>query len=464
MMNTLTANLQNVLEWVQTNPLIVTLMSGGAVVWLFSNIRSIWHFIVNIITTFISFTIYNTYEDTRAEQRHGNDLTIRQMIFNRFLTTSKTVWERTINIDLSANAIDNYYCDGSGNESLDKFSNDKDVSFMGMTAKSITNTYGFSIKIIFGKICFVNRSYRQDGMKMIINTTIRVFFAWKKCFVKRLEDYIREKHIESVRYARLSDYVSIYNGIGMYGCKLKRKLDSIFTDGDVHKKLFNDIKKFLDNKETYNKLNYPYNYCALLYGVPGSGKSSTLLAIATELDRNIQYINLGEITFPKLLDAVNSNVNNTIFVFEDIDAISTKSNGRRKSSSVSDDYDRINNPDAEDDSLEISVDEFARGCLSLSDILNFTDGLLASDGAICLFTTNHIEKLDPAFIRAGRMNKMVEYKYMNAETANKMICSYIGHNISGLKDNIHPAELQEMILDILTGKCTEDDLKEKLCV
>lgn len=241
-----------------------------------------------------------------------------------------------------------------------------------------------------------------------------------------------------------TDHVFIGNGETYGGKKLKRKLNSIFTDGDVQIELYNDIKKFLDNRELYKKLNYPYNYCALLHGVPGSGKSSTLLALATELNRNITYINLASASAIKLLRQLNESPNETLFVFEDIDAITTKSTARRskKDKTVK----------------EMLGDDMLLKSLSLSDLLNITDGLLASDGTICLFTTNHIEKLDQAFLRAGRMNKIIEYKYMSAKTANKMIKTYLGHEIANLKDEIKPAELQEMILNIMTGNKTESDL------
>ncbi len=84
----------------QTNPLIVTLMSGGAVVWLFSNIKSIWNMVVNAVNALISFNIYNTYEDSRGTF-DNNSLKIRQTIFNSFLTNAKTIWERTVNLDLN---------------------------------------------------------------------------------------------------------------------------------------------------------------------------------------------------------------------------------------------------------------------------------------------------------------------------------------------------------------------------
>ena len=76
-------------------------MSGGAIVWLFTNLKNIWNIIVNFITVCISFNIYNTYEDNRGTYSDMH-LKMRQLIFNNFLTKAKTLWERTVNLDLQS--------------------------------------------------------------------------------------------------------------------------------------------------------------------------------------------------------------------------------------------------------------------------------------------------------------------------------------------------------------------------
>lgn len=141
---------------------------------------------------------------------------------------------------------------------------------------------------------------------------------------------------------------------------------------------------------------------------------------------------------------------NNIYVFEDIDAVSYKNTNNRK-----------NNNDEKINENNESMSKLLG--ISLSDLLNLTDGLLASDGTICLFTTNCIEKLDPAFLRAGRMNKIVEFTNMNPDVANDMLETYLNVRLANIKDNIKPAELQEMILDVLLKKKTLDDVKKKFC-
>ncbi|KAK0588333.1 hypothetical protein LWI29_038206 [Acer saccharum] len=59
--------------------------------------------------------------------------------------------------------------------------------------------------------------------------------------------------------------------------------------------------------------------------------------------------------------------------------------------------------------------------VTLSGLLNFIDGLWSACGGerLIVFTTNYIEKLDPALIRRGRMDKHIELSY----------CSFMGFKV-----------------------------------
>jgi chaperone BCS1 len=64
------------------------------------------------------------------------------------------------------------------------------------------------------------------------------------------------------------------------------------------------------------------------------------------------------------------------------------------------------------DELEkLKEDETSR--ITLSGLLNFTDGLWSccGDERILIFTTNHIEKLDAALLRPGRMDMHIHMSY-----------------------------------------------------
>jgi len=428
----------------QNNQVLSTVAGGSVVVWLVSNIKNIWNRIVNTITTLISFRIVNVYEDNRGGMG-GGYITEAQTLFNDYVCSTKTIWERTNNLDL-----------GSGNS----LSRDTNGILTGKT--NVYNyTYGFSVRIMFGHIVSCHRTI-DKGQKITVTTVLRVFFVSKKKFMKQLAGYLEQQLVNQMYNHEDRNYIYVYNGETSNGRKFKRRMDTIFTNHDEHYRLLESIKAFIDNKEKYHKLSYPYSYSALLYGEPGCGKSSTILAVASALNKDITYVNLAKITLEKLLHRLN-NADGNIVVFEDIDALTVPFTKNRDENNDNGDGDNGDNDGGDKPSGSLNLFSSLMG-VSLSEILNFTDGLLASDGTICLFTTNHIERLDPAFLRSGRMNELIKFTKLDRKTAAKMIKANLDYNIEPMRfkdDEINPADLQAAILNITLGRETFDDLSRK---
>lgn len=80
--------------------------------------------------------------------------------------------------------------------------------------------------------------------------------------------------------------------------------------------------------------------------------------------------------------------------------------------------------------------------MTLSGFLNFVDGLWSScgDERIIIFTTNHIEKLDPALLRPGRMDVHINMSYCTP-------CGFklLADNYLGLKDHYLIQEIEDLI-------------------
>ena len=64
--------------------------------------------------------------------------------------------------------------------------------------------------------------------------------------------------------------------------------------------------------------------------------------------------------------------------------------------------------------------------LDLAGLLNVLDGVVDSPNRIVIMTTNHPEKLDPALIRPGRINKQILMGYLQPADAWLMVLHYFG--------------------------------------
>jgi len=64
--------------------------------------------------------------------------------------------------------------------------------------------------------------------------------------------------------------------------------------------------------------------------------------------------------------------------------------------------------------------------LNLAVFLNVLDGVVDTPGRLVIMTTNHPERLDPALIRPGRINKQVYMGNIAAAEALKMVQHYFG--------------------------------------
>lgn len=64
---------------------------------------------------------------------------------------------------------------------------------------------------------------------------------------------------------------------------------------------------------------------------------------------------------------------------------------------------------------------------TLSGLLNFIDGLWSScgDERIIIFTTNNKEKLDPALLRPGRMDKHIHMSYLSFNGFKTLASNYL---------------------------------------
>jgi len=205
----------------------------------------------------------------------------------------------------------------------------------------------------------------------------------------------------------------------------------------VKEMLVADAKDFLKSEKWYADRGIPFRRGYLLYGVPGSGKSSLIHALAGELMLDIYVVSLSsswinDSTLTTLMGRVPSRC---IVLLEDLDAAFTRSVSRAKDKEKDKDKKKSDSKsDNEDESTSSSSSRSRRSrnkenlsdvnTLTLSGLLNALDGVAAAEGRILFATTNHLDQLDPALCRPGRMDVWIEFKNASKYQAENLFRNF----------------------------------------
>ena len=225
-------------------------------------------------------------------------------------------------------------------------------------------------------------------------------------------------------------------------------------------KIMDDLDDFRNNKEYYRRIGKAWKRGYLLYGPPGTGKSTMIAAMANYLNYNIYDIELTSVSTNRDLRKLFIETRGkSIIVIEDIDC-SLDLTGKRKKKKKVKDEGKDGGDKKEEDKLEKEEDKAGGSKVTLSGVLNFIDGLWSACGGerIIVFTTNHVEKLDPALIRRGRMDKHIEMSYCCFEAFKVLARNYLAVDAHPLFDDVR-ALLQEVnitpadVAELLTPKC-----------
>ncbi|KAL6623687.1 hypothetical protein ACP70R_033566 [Stipagrostis hirtigluma subsp. patula] len=183
--------------------------------------------------------------------------------------------------------------------------------------------------------------------------------------------------------------------------------------------IVNDLEMFRDGKDYYAMVGKAWKRGYLLFGPPGTGKSTMIAAMANFLGYDVYDLELTAVkSNTELRKLFIETTGKSIIVVEDIDC-SIDLTGKRKKKKYKKKKKKMP-PWGDDDDEERKV--------TLSGLLNFIDGLWSACGGerIIIFTTNHKEKLDPALIRRGRMDMHIEMSYCCFQGFKVLAKNYLG--------------------------------------
>ncbi|KAJ6133119.1 ATPase AAA-type core [Penicillium samsonianum] len=227
--------------------------------------------------------------------------------------------------------------------------------------------------------------------------------------------------------------------------KSPRPLSTLALPTKIKDGMIKDIEDFLSprSRAWYESCGIPYRRGYLLYGPPGTGKSSICFAIAGRLWLDIYTISLNsrkldEDTLAKFFQSLPKRC---IVLFEDVDNAGISQEGSRMK-----DTGRVENSPQEN--------ELYGPGISLSALLNCLDGVGAQEGRILMMTTNHLERLDPALKRPGRVDQIYHFDFLDTTSVKQLFHIFFGEvssfisPISGESESNDPSTWEKCISDL----------------
>ncbi|KAJ6504178.1 P-loop containing nucleoside triphosphate hydrolase protein [Mycena vitilis] len=205
-------------------------------------------------------------------------------------------------------------------------------------------------------------------------------------------------------------------------CREKRSMNSIILDPGVKDVLVDDAKDFLQSKQWYAERGIPFRRGYLLYGAPGSGKTSFIHSVAGDLGLDVYIISLSRLGLDDsaLGELVNALPERCVALMEDIDAAFTSGLNRDAAAATIESQD--NNAGPPPPGAPAAPPTTSR--LSLSGLLNALDGVGAQEGRILFATTNRYSALDAALCRPGRMDLHIEFRLASKFQARQLFSRF----------------------------------------
>jgi hypothetical protein len=240
-----------------------------------------------------------------------------------------------------------------------------------------------------------------------------------------------------------------------------RSFQNVFFDDRVHVQA--RTRFFLDERAWYDAKGIPYTLGFLFHGPPGTGKTSTIKAIAGEGKRHIVNVQLSEIKTKAQLQHLFFNdeihvyngattekyiipVSERVYVIEDVDAMGDTVLRREWKTPAP----MTTKPKSEEDAWLDRQKDSEKETIDLSFLLNLLDGTLEANGRILILTTNFPERIDRALIRPGRVDMIVTFKNCSRTVLQEMVTAFYDHEVPlpddpSLDGKWTPAEVNQIL-------------------
>lgn len=300
----------------------------------------------------------------------------------------------------------------------------------GKKKKSLAYTPTFGSHYFFykGRLCIFRRDRSCDQAAGFLMTSEKEEIS-VSCFGRNpwvLKELLHDARMQFMK--RDEAKTLIYRGTVRAGsteptwqrmmARVSRPFSTVILNEKLKQDLIDDVTDYLDptTRRWYANRGIPYRRGYLLCGPPGTGKSSLSLALAGFFKMRIYIVSLSSIssTEENLASLFAELPRRCVVLLEDIDTAGlTHTREEDKPQEISSSEEpapqkglRGNDKGNSNNSNNNNSSSFR---LSLSGLLNILDGVASQEGRVLIMTTNHLEKLDKALIRPGRVDMTVTF-------------------------------------------------------
>ena len=268
------------------------------------------------------------------------------------------------------------------------------------------------VKISYGKEKLENASSLKSVY--LKNYTFKGIFASKA--IRGLMDQVYQEYKSKGKFPMV--YQSEHNYFRRITKVGGKKITEVILNPEVKEKILSDIEIWKKSKPDYVRRGIPYRRGHCYHGPPGTGKTTIVKAVAKEFGFNVYSIDLKKTEDDHLIHLLRDIEPGSILLFEDIDSTF---DGRKSLNKTG---------------------------VTFSGFLNALDGIVEMDGVLVIITTNHIEKMDPALLRAGRMDLKVEIGYSSEKEISNYLSSFYEKDIEIFTKGLLPmVEVQNACLE-----------------
>lgn len=203
----------------------------------------------------------------------------------------------------------------------------------------------------------------------------------------------------------------------------------LFLDDELKSEIDKKIDTFINRRDWYKKRGLSHKLLFVFYGEPGTGKSALVRYIADRLGYSIGSMT-GVASMTALIRAAS-----TLDIVVSIPEVDTQglANNRGISNKENDEKPEDQDTDKHTDKKSVlsqtsELVQIFKDSFSLTETLNLFQGDIPINNSVTVMSTNDINAIDPALLRPGRCDLVIEVKRMKYKQVNAFYKHYFETN------------------------------------